>query len=176
MTIKLERVTNEQLEQLHKLATFIYPIYFGAYWSESGLKDYLNEQFGLVSLENQLNNPNIEYYLLRFDNKEAGFIKLHFEKSLSGFENYPSCDLEKMYLHPEFRNRGIGKQVLRKIKNICLKRQLEILYLCVHDSNTDAIAFYRKCGFLFYKKSQFPYKELAENKRGLDFMFLKLAS
>ena len=52
-------------------------------------------------------------------------------------------ELDDFYIFPEFRNRGIGTEVLRR----CIREQTKPLTLCVFTKNTGAMALYSRMGF-----------------------------
>ena len=54
--------------------------------------------------------------------------------------------LEDLFVRPEFRGRGIGKALLRKVAAMAVERGCVILYWHVLDWNTPAIEFYRTLG------------------------------
>ena len=51
--------------------------------------------------------------------------------------------LEEIYLEVEYRNKGIGTDILKKILN-----DNDIVYLWVYKDNIKAISLYKKLGFI----------------------------
>ena len=54
-------------------------------------------------------------------------------------------ELDDLYVLPEFQNRGIGTQILKK----CIDASEKPIYLYVFSRNTRAIAFYERFDFDF---------------------------
>lgn len=60
--------------------------------------------------------------------------------------------LDEIYLIDEYRNKGIGSDIIKKL---ILKNN--IIYLWVYKLNTKAIALYKKLGFKIIKKTETRY-------------------
>jgi ribosomal-protein-alanine N-acetyltransferase len=48
---------------------------------------------------------------------------------------------------PEMQNRGIGKEIMKRLIEIAKKENLKKIYLHTRETNFKAIAFYQKFGF-----------------------------
>jgi GNAT superfamily N-acetyltransferase len=90
--------------------------------------------------------PNPFYYCLIAEDggRPAGFAFYFF--NYSTWKGRPGIYLEDLFVHPEFRGRGIGKALLQRvaadaIEKGCRRMQWEVL-----DWNTPAIDFYRAMG------------------------------
>ncbi|UKN01630.1 GNAT family N-acetyltransferase [Paracrocinitomix mangrovi] len=60
-------------------------------------------------------------------------------------KNY--CELQKMYLLPSARGRGIGKMLMDKCLEFAKKAGYELVYLETFDSMIDAQKLYKASGF-----------------------------
>ncbi len=54
--------------------------------------------------------------------------------------------LEDLYVRPEHRGSGLGRELLRTLAEVCVTRGLSRLEWSVLDWNTPSIAFYRAAG------------------------------
>ncbi len=63
--------------------------------------------------------------------------------------------LEQLYLLQEFRGKGLGGFMLRHVEAQARKLGLSVLMLQVNKQNTDAIAVYRKAGFIVREEAVF---------------------
>ena len=52
-----------------------------------------------------------------------------------------------MGIHPDFRNRGLGKTIYERFFEICRSQNRTIIRACTSPVNTGSIAFHRKIGF-----------------------------
>jgi GNAT superfamily N-acetyltransferase len=69
-----------------------------------------------------------------------------FFSTYSTFVGKPSLYLEDLFVRPEFRGRGHGKQLLAALARLALERGCGRLDWCVLDWNEPSITFYRSLG------------------------------
>ncbi len=81
------------------------------------------------------------------DGQPAGFAFYFF--NYSTWVGRPGIYLEDLFVQPEFRGRGIGKALLRRVAAIALEQGCRRLQWEVLDWNTPAIEFYRAMGAEF---------------------------
>jgi GNAT superfamily N-acetyltransferase len=93
--------------------------------------------------------PNPIYYCLIADQdgQPAGFA-LYFY-NYSTWMGRPGIYLEDLFVHPEFRGRGIGKMLLQQVAAIAVQKGCQRLQWEVLDWNTPAIDFYKAMGAEF---------------------------
>jgi GNAT superfamily N-acetyltransferase len=78
------------------------------------------------------------------DDKPAGFAL--FFHNFSTFLGRPGIYLEDLFVKPEFRGRGYGRELLSRLAEIARERNCGRLEWAVLDWNTPAIEFYKKLG------------------------------
>jgi GNAT superfamily N-acetyltransferase len=78
------------------------------------------------------------------DGIPAGFAL--FFHNFSTFLGKPGIYLEDLYVRPEFRGAGIGKQLLSRLARLAVERDCGRLEWWVLDWNEPSIGFYRKIG------------------------------
>lgn len=90
--------------------------------------------------------PNPFYYCLiaEFDGQPAGFAFYFF--NYSTWMGRPGIYLEDLFVHPEFRGKGIGKALLKKVAEIAVEKGCRRMQWEVLDWNTPAVDFYRAMG------------------------------
>jgi GNAT superfamily N-acetyltransferase len=88
--------------------------------------------------------PAAEVTLALVDDVPAGFA-LWF-RSYSTFLAQPGIYLEDLFVFPEFRGHGIGKQLLTSLARTAVERGYGRLEWAVLDWNADAIGFYESLG------------------------------
>ena len=89
-------------------------------------------------------NPSAESVVAEVNGEVIGFA-LYFT-NFSTFLGRPGMYLEDVYVKPEYRNRGIGKQILKKLATICLERGYGRFEWSVLDWNEPSIKFYQSLG------------------------------
>lgn len=91
--------------------------------------------------------PFYQCLIAEQDGQPAGFAFYFF--NYSTWVGRPGIYLEDLFVQPEFRGRGIGKALLRRVAAIALDRGCRRLQWEVLDWNTPAIEFYRAMGAEF---------------------------
>ena len=88
-----------------------------------------------------ISDPLKEIYIARINNKIIGFMILQMVGPFRGY-------LQSIYVAPEYRNMGIGTNMLRFVERRIFKESPNI-FICVSSFNKKAQKLYRK---LKYKK------------------------
>lgn len=101
--------------------------------TEAGLRDTL---FG--------ERPAAEVVIAEVDGASAGFAL--FFHTYSTFLGRRGIWLEDLFVRPEFRGHGIGRQLLSHLAALAIARDCGRLEWSVLDWNVDAIGFYQKLG------------------------------
>ena len=91
------------------------------------------------AFENELNNPNAHYVLLTEEDKVIAYCAF--------WQAAESADITNVAVHPDYRQKGLGKQVLKRALEDAGARGVTQLFLEVRVSNEAAQALYSACGF-----------------------------
>lgn len=59
-----------------------------------------------------------------------------------------SLEIERIYIRKDFQKHGLGKDLLNKAVETALEYKKKEIWLGVWEKNDNAIAFYRKMGFV----------------------------
>ena len=104
--------------------------------------DYMLDKFQSESAISKQIDEGFEYYLLRVDNDNAGYIGLVPDPAES------SLMISKIYVRKSCRGIGVGSEALVFIFEICRKRSLKKIFLTVNKYNADTIQWYEKKDFI----------------------------
>jgi GNAT superfamily N-acetyltransferase len=97
-------------------------------------------------LHETLFGPNpVAEVVLAFDGETPAGYALWF-RSYSTFLARPGIYLEDLFVYPEFRKRGLGRQLLVHLARIALERGYGRMEWAVLDWNENALRFYRSLG------------------------------
>jgi len=88
--------------------------------------------------------PCVEVLIAESDGKVAAFAL--FFQNFSTFLGRPGIFLEDIFVRPQFRRRGIGRALFRRVAAIAVERNCGRLEWAVLDWNKPALDFYRSLG------------------------------
>jgi GNAT superfamily N-acetyltransferase len=115
-----------------------------------GLAEYEKLAHECIATEERLADtlfgprPQAEVILAFAGDRAAGFAL--FFHNYSTFLARQGIYLEDLFVFPQFRGRGIGKQLLTHLAALAVERGCGRLEWSVLDWNTDAIRFYQSLG------------------------------
>ena len=171
--MKLRSAQISDIIDLQKICTEAYTQNFSDHWYEGGLEWYLEKEFNSERLKSDLADQNTDYYFIEHEQKVVGFVKLRNNLDTDiPIEN--SAELEKVYVLPEYKGKGIGKLALKETIKRVEERGKSNLFLCVIDTNESAIAFYEKLGFEFHSNTTLDLPYFKEELKGMHRMVKEL--
>lgn len=169
----LKKALLTDLHALREICNDSYAKNFYNHWNENGLKWYLEKEFGEEKLKADLKDSNLEYYFIIHHEIPVGFAKIRYNAMLNEIENN-AVELEKIYVLPEFKGKGIGKAALSEIIKSLRRQKIKTLFLYVIDTNTKAISFYKKLGFFWHSNTLFDIPYFKEELKGMHCMVLQI--
>ncbi|WP_341675120.1 GNAT family N-acetyltransferase [Niveibacterium sp. SC-1] len=103
---------------------------------QASVEDYRDALFGP--------RPVAEAVMAFVDERAVGFAL--FFQNYSTFLGKRGLYLEDLFVEPEFRGRGLGQALIRRVAALAVERQCGRFEWSVLDWNAPAIAFYEKLG------------------------------
>jgi len=86
----------------------------------------------------------VEVWLAEINNEPAGLV--FFFRNYSTFLAKPGYYIEDLYVRPQFRGRGVGKKLLKKVIEIAAEKNYGRVEWSVLNWNEPAIEFYKNIG------------------------------
>ncbi len=83
----------------------------------------------------------------RHGDKIAGYVFIYYYHQSAHFSEVQAPFLEDLMVHPDFRQKGLGKELLQKCEEEIKKQGGKELTFAVLASNQQAIDFYTKNGY-----------------------------
>ena len=148
MTISEKKCTIEELQILQKISIETFNETFKEQNSPENMKAYLDRAFNLKQLKKELSDNNSEFYFVYYNDEVAGYLKVNINEAQSEEMREDSLEIERVYIKRKFQKYGLGKYILNKAIEISLERNRKKIWLGVWDKNDNAIAFYKKMGFV----------------------------
>lgn len=81
---------------------------------------------------------------------------------LSGYTAVGEADITSVAVHPDYRRKGLAQKLMEYFE-AHLPSDTESIFLEVRESNSSAIALYRKCGFMQLSVRRNFYTDPREN-------------
>ena len=89
-------------------------------------------------------HPYVEAIIAEYAGETAGFAL--FFPNYSTFLTQPGIYLEDLFVLPQYRRKGVGKEILGYLARLAVERGYGRLEWSVLDWNSNAIAFYERMG------------------------------
>lgn len=139
----LEPARKEDWEDIRSLSVQIHDLH--AAWRP----DIYYHTFDPYPLEDFLEDCIEELvYVAREQGKIVGYVILSIiEKGGPGTVESTQLRLDSICVDEAMRGRGIGKMIMSDVCELAKTFNCSSLLLGVHPENTNALAFYEKCGF-----------------------------
>jgi ribosomal protein S18 acetylase RimI-like enzyme len=148
MTINLKKGTLEDLQTLQEISYETFNETFKDQNSPENMNAYLERAFNLKQLKKELSHTSSQFYFVYFNNEVAGYLKVSTNDAQSEEMGDESLEIERIYVKNEFQKLGLGKYLLNKAVEIAMECNKKKIWLGVWEKNENAIAFYKKTGFV----------------------------
>jgi diamine N-acetyltransferase len=148
MTINLKKCSSKDLLKLQEISCETFNETFKHQNSRENMRAYLERAYNLKQLENELSNIYTEFFFIYFNNEVAGYLKVNTNDAQSEKMGDESLEIERIYIRKEFQKHGLGKYLINKAMEIAGKENKKKIWLGVWEKNENAIAFYKKLGFV----------------------------
>ncbi|WP_223594612.1 GNAT family N-acetyltransferase [Neobacillus bataviensis] len=148
MTINIKPCTFEDSRKLQEISSETFYETFKEQNSAENMNAYLEKAFNIPQLEKELSNTSSQFFFVYFDNEVAGYLKVNTNDAQSEEMGEESLEVERIYIKKEFQKHGLGKYLFNKAVEIAMEGNKKKIWLGVWENNENAIAFYKKMGFV----------------------------
>lgn len=153
--ITIQKVTLNDINQLQKIGKQTFSETFSGDNSEEDMKKYLDENFSVEKLTNELNNKDSEFYFAVLENAVIGYLKLNFGNSQTELKDNSALEIERIYVPKEFHGQKVGQILYEKAIQVAKQKDVNYVWLGVWEENFRALSFYKKNGFVEFDKHIF---------------------
>jgi diamine N-acetyltransferase len=148
MTIRINKCTPEDLLTLQEISCVTFDETFKEQNSPENMKAYLDKAFNLKQLEKELSNASSEFFFVHFNNELAGYLKVNINDAQSEDMGSEALEVERIYIKSDFQKHGLGKYLFNKAVDLAQENNKSKIWLGVWEKNENAIAFYKRMGFV----------------------------
>lgn len=148
MTINIKKCTLEDLRKLQEISYETFNETFKHQNSPENMNAYLERAFNLKQLEKELSNSFSQFFFVYFNYEVAGYLKVNTNDAQSEEMGDDSLEIERIYIKNKFQKHGLGKYLFNKAMEVAEDLNKKKIWLGVWEKNENAIAFYKKMGFV----------------------------
>ncbi|MBT2659083.1 GNAT family N-acetyltransferase [Bacillus sp. ISL-18] len=148
MTLTIKKCTHDDLAMLQEISYETFNETFKHQNSPENMNAYLEKAFNLNQLEKELANSSSQFYFVYVNSEVAGYLKVNTNEAQSEEMGDESLEIERIYIRNKFQKHGLGKFLFNKAMEIAMERNKKKIWLGVWEKNENAIAFYKKMGFV----------------------------
>lgn len=147
MTVTLKKCGIEDLAALQAIGIETFTDTFAAHNTLEDMKDYLDKAYNPEKLKQELSTEGSTFCLLYCKDEPAGYLKVNIDDALTEEMGADSLEVERIYIRPDFKRKGLGKYLIDKAIEIARVQGKGLIWLGVWEHNVNAIAFYEKMDF-----------------------------
>ncbi len=126
-------------------------------WNEAGLPHKPEGRDRKTHIAREIKNKKNCIFLIAWHNKQMVGSVLGTHDGRKGWIN-------RLAVHPEYRNQGIGKRLVKTIEKELHKQGIGIIACLIEDWNTDSIKFFTRLGYIHHPDIRYftrrDYKEI----------------
>ena len=148
MTINIKQCDVGDLRKLQEISYETFNETFNDQNSPESMNAYLERAFNLRQLEKELSNLSSQFFFVYFNSEVAGYLKVNTDDAQSEEMDDESLEIERIYIRTKFQKLGLGKYLINKAIEIAVEQEKNKIWLGVWEENENAIAFYKKIGFV----------------------------
>ncbi|QKI82588.1 GNAT family N-acetyltransferase [Kroppenstedtia eburnea] len=148
MTIKIRKCTLDDLQTLQHLSRETFYDTFKEQNSAENMQAYLEKAFNTAQLKKELMTDVSHFYFVTVDHEVAGYLKINTADAQTEPMGDDALEIERIYIRDSFQKQGLGKYVLQQAMAMAQEQNKTKIWLGVWEKNENALAFYKKMGFV----------------------------
>ncbi|WP_054850734.1 GNAT family N-acetyltransferase [Olleya sp. ITB9] len=159
--LNLQPVTLAKHANLYALMLRIYPPAYQQLWVNQDCNWYINSQYNKDNLKEELQLAHSNYYFIQFNNSTIGILRLVHQPIKK------TTKLHRLYLDQDYQGQGLGKKVMTLAITIAKQKLSKTIWLEAMDTQTQALQFYKKMGFIITEAYALDFDLIHPNLRGM---------
>jgi ribosomal protein S18 acetylase RimI-like enzyme len=153
--IEIRKISLSDLNLLQSVGRQTFFETFADTNSESDMKKYLDENFSIEKLSNEINTSESEFYFASVGEQVIGYLKVNFGSAQTELKDQNTVELERIYVLKEFQGKLVGQILYDVALNLAKSAKAEFIWLGVWEKNHRALRFYAKNGFAEFNRHIF---------------------
>jgi len=112
--------------------------------------DWPKQEVGENYFKDKITGKSGVCFVAIADKKIVGYLAGSADSIAPEYRNAIVGNLNNMLVLKDYRGKGVGTKLIAKFTKWCKAMGVEKCSVSAYANNTDAVAFYRKCGFYDY--------------------------
>ena len=166
--LKLSPVTVAKHQVLLQLMQHIYPPAYKHLWKNNDCNWYINSQYNLNHVTQELDAENTDYFFIKYNTKTIGILRLVHQKAES------TTKLHRLYLDQDYQGLGLGQQLMQLSEDLAKANQSTSIWLEAMDTQLQALNFYKKSGFKIVDSYALDFQLIMDPFKGMHKMTKQL--
>ena len=157
MSIKVIRANSSHAETIASIGKLSFRDAFGGLFNDkSTLFEYLEYTYSVDKITKSINKENNVFFVAFLENVPVGFAKVKKSSLNEQIKSIAQMELQKLYVLSYYHGSGAGAALMQTVLELARELQPDYVWLDTHTTNTRAIRFYEKNGFMEIDKSLLP--------------------
>jgi ribosomal protein S18 acetylase RimI-like enzyme len=148
MNISFRKLDPSAVGLLQEISKTTFLETYAVHNSAENMQGYLDKDFGIESLLEQMNHSGSGFYLVSVEDQVAGYLKLNTGAAQTEPNQEGGLEIERIYVLKEFQGQKIGQLLFEKSVEIARNKEKDYVWLGVWEKNHRAILFYKKNQFV----------------------------
>ena len=157
--MEIRKANTQDIGKLKEIGRLTFFETFSSDNSEENMNEYLKNGFSTEKLNNELSDPNAEFYFCELKGEVIGYLKVNSGQSQTELKDNKAFEIERIYVLKEFHGKKAGQLLYDKALELAKSRRADYVWLGVWEENPRAIRFYEKNGFVAFDKHIFKLGE-----------------
>jgi len=157
--MEIRKANTQDIGKLKEIGRLTFFETFSSDNSEENMNEYLKNGFSTEKLNNELSDPNAEFYFCELKGEVIGYLKVNSGQSQTELKDNKAFEIERIYVLKEFHGKKAGQLLYDKALELAKSRRAGYVWLGVWEENPRAIRFYEKNGFVAFDKHIFKLGE-----------------
>ena len=153
--IEIKKVSLSDIYQIQSIGRQTFFETFAETNTESDMAKYLDENFSIEKLTNEITTPNSEFYFASVGDQVVGYLKVNSGSAQTELKDQNTFELERIYVLKEFQGKRVGQILYDTALNLAKSAKADHLWLGVWENNHRALRFYEKNGFTEFDRHIF---------------------
>ena len=147
--MEIKPVLDDQRELLADMSRQTFYNTFASFNEPVDMELFMEKQFGRKELIEELDLPNLFFFIAWENEKPLGYIKMKYwqESPYSFLPQEPTMEISRIYANTDVIGKGVGKALMQFALDHAKQIPVNHIWLGVWEKNERALKFYSKWGF-----------------------------